>query len=76
MRGGIDSINAGRDVPILVRQVKYLNNIVRQDHRAITVRYRRRRCNVVAVQFERRSAVPGKLRRLITNRRHRHTPPA
>jgi putative transposase len=31
----IDAINAGRDVPILVRQVKYLNNIVEQDHRAI-----------------------------------------
>ncbi|MFC0134374.1 DDE-type integrase/transposase/recombinase, partial [Massilia eurypsychrophila] len=30
-----DAINAGRDVPILVRQVKYLNNIVEQDHRAI-----------------------------------------
>jgi putative transposase len=26
---------AGRDLPILVRQVKYLNNIVEQDHRAI-----------------------------------------
>ena len=31
----IDAINAGRDVPIVVRQVKYLNNIVEQDHRAI-----------------------------------------
>ena len=31
----IDAINAGRDLPILVRQVKYLNNIVEQDHRAI-----------------------------------------
>ena len=31
----IDAINAGRGVPILVRQVKYLNNIVEQDHRAI-----------------------------------------
>jgi len=31
----IDAMNAGRDVPILVRQVKYLNNIVEQDHRAI-----------------------------------------
>jgi putative transposase len=31
----MDAINAGRDVPILVRQVKYLNNIVEQDHRAI-----------------------------------------
>jgi putative transposase len=29
------AINAGRAVPILVRQVKYLNNIVEQDHRAI-----------------------------------------
>ena len=31
----IDAINAGRGVPILVRQAKYLNNIVEQDHRAI-----------------------------------------
>ena len=31
----INAINAGRSVPILVRQVKYLNNIVEQDHRAI-----------------------------------------
>jgi transposase-like protein len=31
----IDAINSGRDVPIVVRQVKYLNNIVEQDHRAI-----------------------------------------
>lgn len=28
-------INAGRSVPITVRQVKYLNNIVEQDHWAI-----------------------------------------
>ena len=34
-KAGIDAINAGRDVPILLRQVKYLNNIVEQDHRAI-----------------------------------------
>ena len=34
-KAAIDSINAGRDVPIVVRQVKYLNNIVEQDHRAI-----------------------------------------
>jgi putative transposase len=31
----IDAINAGRDVPILMRQIKYLNNIVEQNHRAI-----------------------------------------
>lgn len=31
----MDTINAGRDVSILVRQVKYLNNIVKRDHRAI-----------------------------------------
>jgi putative transposase len=31
----MDAINAGRDVRIFVRQVKYLNNIVEQDHRAI-----------------------------------------
>ncbi|WP_229509578.1 IS6 family transposase [Massilia sp. CCM 8734] len=34
-KAAIDAINAGRDVPILVRQIKYLNNIVEQDHRAI-----------------------------------------
>jgi putative transposase len=34
-KAAIDAINAGRDVPILVRQVKYLNNIVEQDPRAI-----------------------------------------
>ena len=34
-KAAIDAINAGRDVPILVRQVKYLNNIVEPDHRAI-----------------------------------------
>ena len=34
-KAAIDAINAGRDVPILVRQVAYLNNIVEQDHRAI-----------------------------------------
>jgi len=32
----IDEINGGMAVPITVRQVKYLNNIVEQDHRAIT----------------------------------------
>ena len=34
-KAAIAAINAGRDVPIVVRQVKYLNNIVVQDHRAI-----------------------------------------
>jgi len=27
-KAAMDAINAGRDVPILVRQLKYLNNIV------------------------------------------------
>lgn len=31
----IDEINCSRAAPILVRQIKYLNNIVEQDHRAI-----------------------------------------
>lgn len=31
----IDSINTGRGVPIAVRQVKNLDNILDQDHRAI-----------------------------------------
>ena len=34
-KGAIDGINAGRETPIVVRQVKNLNNIVEQDHRAI-----------------------------------------
>ena len=34
-KAAMDAINAGRAMPILVRQVKYLNNIVEQDHRAI-----------------------------------------
>ncbi|GGE90654.1 IS6 family transposase [Massilia psychrophila] len=34
-KAAIDEINAGRAVLITVRQVKYLNNIVEQDHRAI-----------------------------------------
>ena len=34
-KAAIDVINAGRDVSIVVRQIKYLNNIVEQDHRAI-----------------------------------------
>ena len=34
-KAALDAINVGCDVPILVRQVKYLNNIVEQDHRAI-----------------------------------------
>ncbi|NHZ81389.1 IS6 family transposase [Massilia sp. CCM 8695] len=34
-KAAIDAINTSRDVPIVVRQVKYLNNIVEQDHRAI-----------------------------------------
>jgi len=34
-KAAIDAVNAGRDVPIPVRQSKYRNNIVEQDHRAI-----------------------------------------
>jgi transposase-like protein len=34
-KAAIDAINASRDAPILVRQVKYLNNIIEPDHRAI-----------------------------------------
>ena len=31
----MDEINARGEMPIIVRQIKYLNNIVEQDHRAI-----------------------------------------
>jgi putative transposase len=34
-KAAMDAIKADRDLPILVRQIKYLNNIVEQDHRAI-----------------------------------------
>lgn len=34
-KAAIDAINEGRDVPSQVRQVKYLNNIVEQDHRSV-----------------------------------------
>ena len=34
-KAAIDGINAGRETPIVVWQMKYLNNIVEQDHRAI-----------------------------------------
>ncbi|PXX37182.1 transposase-like protein [Undibacterium pigrum] len=34
-KAAIDAVNVGWQMPIIVRQVKYLNNIVEQDHRAI-----------------------------------------
>jgi putative transposase len=34
-KAAIDDINGNQVVPIIVRQVKYLNNIVEQDHHAI-----------------------------------------
>ena len=34
-KAAIDAINVDRDVPIVVRQVTYRNNIVEQDHHAI-----------------------------------------
>jgi transposase-like protein len=32
---GLNAINADREVPIKIRQSKYLDNVVEQDHRAI-----------------------------------------
>ncbi|SOE87998.1 Transposase (or an inactivated derivative) [Caballeronia arationis] len=37
---GLHVVNAGRETPIKIRQVKYLNNVVEQDHRAIKRRTR------------------------------------
>ena len=34
-KAAIDEINASREIPMVVRQVKYLNNIVEQDHRVV-----------------------------------------
>jgi len=36
----LNAVNAEREMPITVRQIKYLNNIVEQDHRAIKRRIR------------------------------------
>jgi putative transposase len=36
----LQALNAGREVPIRIRQKKYLNNVVEQDHRAIKRRTR------------------------------------
>ena len=36
----LEALNAERDTPIKIRQNKYLNNIVEQDHRAIKRRTR------------------------------------
>ncbi|CAB3774272.1 hypothetical protein LMG29542_07684 [Paraburkholderia humisilvae] len=36
----LDALNAGRETPIRIRQNKYLNNIIEQDHRAIRRRIR------------------------------------
>ncbi|PVX85593.1 IS6 family transposase [Paraburkholderia unamae] len=36
----LNAVNAEREMPIKVRQIKYLNNIVEQDHRAIKRRTR------------------------------------
>jgi putative transposase len=34
-KAALDQLKTERDIPIAIRQVKYLNNIVEQDHRAI-----------------------------------------
>src|SRR5450759_1428929 len=34
-KSAIDGVNDDRELPIEIRQIKYLNNIVEQDHRAI-----------------------------------------
>jgi putative transposase len=34
-KAAMDEINQDRNVPIEVRQVKYLNNIIEQDHRFV-----------------------------------------
>jgi transposase-like protein len=51
-KAAIDAINAGRDKPILVRRVKYLNNIVEQDHRAIKRVTRPAIVNVVVASLQ------------------------
>ncbi|OXC77958.1 Mobile element protein [Caballeronia sordidicola] len=31
----LQAVNAARETPIMIRQLKYLNNVVEQDHRAV-----------------------------------------
>jgi transposase-like protein len=42
-----EAINAERETPIRIRQTKYLNNIIQQDHRAI-----KRRARILLVGIE------------------------
>jgi putative transposase len=44
----LQAINAERETPIKVGQVKYLNNIVEQDHRAIKRRIRPMRASRIS----------------------------
>jgi len=34
-KAAIDELAASRNIPIVIRQVKYLNNVVEQEHRAV-----------------------------------------
>jgi putative transposase len=34
-KAAINEINVNRDAPMIIRQVKYLNSIIEQDHRAV-----------------------------------------
>jgi putative transposase len=34
-KSAMDEVNANRKIPIAVRQIKYLNNIIEQDYRAV-----------------------------------------
>jgi putative transposase len=34
-KAAVDELNTQREIPIKIRQIKYLNNIVEQDHRAV-----------------------------------------
>lgn len=34
-KAALDQLNTQREIPIKIRQVKYLNNIMEQDHRAV-----------------------------------------
>jgi putative transposase len=35
-KAALDQLNTEREIPIEIRQIKYINNIVEQDHRAVT----------------------------------------
>lgn len=70
----VDAVDAGWDVPIVVRQIKYLNNIVEQNHRAIK-RVTKPMFNFKSFRCVRTVLAGIELMHMIRKRRSRSMPP-